>query len=371
MELETSINSVSDIDESVSFSQVTDVVKRWTLDFMFISLCRHFKEDKFDEFNETLSALEAMCQGSSLKGQLHDEKMMISAFLARVLHGKQLDVQFEEDTRVMPLMSAAKIWSKLEDTVGDDGLFKDMTILLLVQSVAVCMEKGQISSAFSVLKWFENNHGFPQRNFGVKLTTIVKQRETYHPFFTSFSFSRLLETVRSYLDDYLAMNPSDYLLKAATKMVRSSQNMEGAEDTVKEDSSQLETETTNESTEDRKKEENTVCLRTKRKLMPTKTTDLWKPDTCKKAFVSIRRISKSELSQITSQKSADTTKKNQKPRKAPRKWTPQLDKYLKQGVKEHGQGKWSRILMDYDFEGRTGTMLKDRWRVLMRAYEVS
>ncbi len=54
----------------------------------------------------------------------------------------------------------------------------------------------------------------------------------------------------------------------------------------------------------------------------------------------------------------------------PQKWTAQLDKYLKDGVKRHGQGKWSRILMDYDFEGRTGTMLKDRWRVLMRSHEV-
>ncbi|XP_070842518.1 telomeric repeat-binding factor 1 [Chaetodon trifascialis] len=368
MESDTSINSASDIDESVSFSHVTDVVKRWTLDFLFISLCRHFKEDKFDEFNETLSAFEAMCQGWPLRGTLHDEKMMIIAFLARVLHGKQLDVQFEEDARVMPLMSAAKIWSKLEDTVADDSLFKDITILLLVQSVAVCVEKGQISSASSVLKWFENNHGFPQQNFGVKLSTIVKQRETYHPFFTSFSFSRLLETVQSYLEDFLAMNSSDFLLKAATKVVQSSQSMEGVEDTVKEDSSQSET---TESTEDRKKKENTVCLRTKRKLMPTKMTELWKPDSCKKAFVAIRRISESELSRITSQKSVDTTKKNQKSRKAPQKWTPQLDKYLKQGVKEHGQGKWSRILMDYDFEGRTGTMLKDRWRVLMRAYKVS
>lgn len=64
------------------------------------------------------------------------------------------------------------------------------------------------------------------------------------------------------------------------------------------------------------------------------------------------------------------TKKAQKTRKPPQKWTSQLDKYLKDGVKRHGQGKWSRILMDYDFEGRTGTMLKDRWRVLTRAHEV-
>lgn len=37
-----------------------------------------------------VSFFKAMCQGSSLKGEVHDEKMMISAFLARVMHGKQL-----------------------------------------------------------------------------------------------------------------------------------------------------------------------------------------------------------------------------------------------------------------------------------------
>ncbi|XP_041817359.1 telomeric repeat-binding factor 1 isoform X2 [Chelmon rostratus] len=368
MESETKNESGTAMDGSVSFSRVTDVVTRWTLDFMFVRLCRHFKEGKLDEFNETLSTLEAMCQGSSLKGEVHDEKMMISAFLARVMHGKQLDVQFEEDARVMPLMSAAKIWPNLEDTVADKSLFKNVTILLLVQSVAVCMEKGQISSASSALKWFENNHGFPQ-NLRVKLSTIVTQREIYHPFLTSFSFSRLLETVQSYLDAFLEKNPCDYLLKAATKMLQTSQNMEGLEDAETEDS--CPSETANVSTEDRKREENTVCLRTKRKLLPTKMTDLWKPDSCKKPFVSVRRIPMSELSQMTSQKSVDTKKNNKKTRKAPQKWTSQLDKYLKKGVKQHGQGKWSRILMDYDFEGRTGTMLKDRWRVLMRANEVS
>lgn len=48
-----------------------------------------------------------------------------------------------------------------------------------------------------------------------------------------------------------------------------------------------------------------------------------------------------------------------------------MDKYLMDGVRRHGQGKWSRILLDYDFEGRTGVMLKDRWRVLVRSYKVS
>ncbi|KAA8580807.1 hypothetical protein FQN60_013765, partial [Etheostoma spectabile] len=332
------------IDGNVRFSHVSAVATGWMFDFMFVSLCRRFKEGKFDEFNEALLTFQAISKSPSLNRDLHNEKTMICAFLVRVMHGKQLNVLFEEDDHVMPLMSATKIWSNLEHTVADESLFTTITILLLVQSVAVCLEKGKRSSASSVLKWFENNKEFPQK-VRVKLLTIVTRRETYHPFLMSFSFSRLLDTIQTYLDAYLEKNPSDYLLKAAEMMVQS-QNIEGLDDVVTQDSSLSEEAT--KSTEDRK---------TKRKLLSTKVMDAWKPDTCKKAFVSLRRISQNELSQMTSLKSTDTLKIT-KTRKPPQ-----------DGVKHHGQGKWSRILMDYDFEGRTGTMLKDRWRVLMRLHK--
>lgn len=44
-----------------------------------------------------------------------------------------LDVQFEEEARVMPLMSAAKVWSDLRNTVVDERLFKTINNLLFVQ----------------------------------------------------------------------------------------------------------------------------------------------------------------------------------------------------------------------------------------------
>ncbi|XP_067434060.1 telomeric repeat-binding factor 1 [Thunnus thynnus] len=369
-ELDNKTATTNNTDESVQFSRVTAVASRWMQDFLFVSLCRRFKEGNLDAFNETLSTFKAICQSVSLKGDLCDEKTVICAFLARVMHGKQLDVVFEEDDSVMPLMSAAKIWSQLRETAEDESLFENITILLLVQSVAVCLEKGQRSSASSALKWFENNHEFPQ-NLTVKLTTIVTQRDTYHPFLMSFSFSRLLETIQSFLDTYLEKNPSDFLLKAATKMAQSSQDIEGFEDTVTQHISLLEK--ANESTKkDAKKKEKAVCSRTKRKLLSTKITDVWKPDSCKKPYISLRRMSNNDLSQL-SERSLDTSKikqESRKTRKRPQKWNAQMDKNLKDGVKRHGQGKWSRILLDYDFEGRTGTMLKDRWRILMRAHKV-
>lgn len=328
-----------------------------------MSLCRRFKEGNFDEFNETLSVFKALSQCKSLEASDHSEKSLICAFLARVMHGKQLDVLFEEDDSVMPLMSAATVWSSLEPTVEDESLFKNITVLLLVQAVAVCLEKGQRSSASSVLKWFEKRHEFP-RNLGVKLSTIVTKMETYHPFLMSFTFDRLLDTIQSFLDSYLKKHPSDFLIKAATKYAQSSQNMKDLKPVVLEDSAL--SDKSNETTQKNKK--------TKRKLLSTKITDVWAPDTMKKPCVSVRRLSRNELCQLTAETlETSPLQKNEKfkKRKTRKKWTPQLDKYLKEGVNRHGQGNWSRILLDYDFEGRTGTMLKDRWRILLRTHKVS
>lgn len=52
-----------------------------------------------------------------------------------------LDVVFEEDASVMPLMSAAKVWSNLENTTEDESLFKNITILLIVQVITFNLKK--------------------------------------------------------------------------------------------------------------------------------------------------------------------------------------------------------------------------------------
>ncbi|MEQ2239089.1 hypothetical protein ILYODFUR_000973 [Ilyodon furcidens] len=347
----------SSTDENVDFAHVTAVASGWMLDFTFVSLCRSFKEGNFDEFNETLSVFQALSQCKSLKAAAHTEKSLICAFLARVMHGKQLDVLFEEDESVMPLMSAATVWSSLEHAVEDERLFENITVLLFVQAVAVCLDEGQRSSASSVLKWFENRHKF--RKLGVKLTTIVTKMETYHPFLMSFSFNRLLETIQSFLDNYLEKNPSDFLLRAATRFVQSSPTGPDLNPVVSEDSTL--SEKSNETIQKDKK--------TKRKLLSTTITDIWTPDTVKKPCVSLRRLSRNARKTLQTSKQQNTGK--HKKRKTRKKWTPQLDKYLEDGVKRHGKGNWSQILLDYDFEGRTGIMLKDRWRILLKANQVS
>ncbi|XP_017261839.1 telomeric repeat-binding factor 1 [Kryptolebias marmoratus] len=362
-DVETRSSSKSEnTDESVSFSRVTAVATEWMVDFLFVSLCRRFQEGNLDEFNETLSVLQAISQGKSIKGAAHKEKLLICAFLTRVMSGKELDVLFEADEAVMPLMSAANVWSNLESAVDDERLFKNISVHLLVQSVAVCLEKGQKSLASSALKWFEKSHECP-RNLEVKLSTIVTKMETYHPFLLSFSFDHLLEMIESFLDSYLKKNPSDYLLKAAADVVQSSQNMECLEDVESPGSNPSESPT--KSVRKNKK--------TKRKLLPSSNGEIWVPDATKKPRVSVERLYKHELSQMMAGKSLKThtvTSRVTYKRKTHQKWTPLLDKCLKEGVKRHGVGKWALILKDHDFQGRTGTMLKDRWRVLLKAHEV-
>ncbi|XP_075906466.1 telomeric repeat-binding factor 1 [Nelusetta ayraudi] len=358
----------ADMDEGVSFYQVSTVVTRWNVDFLFVSLCRCFKEGKLDEFDQTLSAFEVFSQSPALKGELYSKKILIVAFLTRVLRGKQMDVQYDEDSSVMPLMSAAKLWLDLKSTVADDKLSDDITVLLLVQAVAVCLEKGDSVLARSALKWLRKEQLFPE-GLSVKLTTVVKKGDTYHPLLMSFSFSRLLEAVQSYVDAYLQRNPSDYLIKAATDMLKSSENSEALESSSMHDS--LLSEPDNTSTQKTEEKVEKQCSRAKHKLLSTTIQEFWRRESRshKKLCVPLRRLPqnvKKSPMEASENKSGFIKRERKRQR-----WTLELDEYLKEGVSQHGVGKWSRILLDYDFEGRTGTMLKDRWRTMSKACSAS
>uniref|UniRef100_A0A665VMV5 Uncharacterized protein n=1 Tax=Echeneis naucrates TaxID=173247 RepID=A0A665VMV5_ECHNA len=298
------------LQESVISPRVTAVSAGWMLDFMFVSLCRRFEERQFDQFNEALSPLAMQ-------------------------HCFPPDVQFEQEEEVMPLMSATKIWSKLEDTVADKSVFKNVATLLI--------------QLFFFFFFF-----FTQQNLRVKLTTVVTKRDTYHPFLRSFSFSRLLETIQSYLDivDFKSYHRTSTLMFLFLCFFTNERGSGECLILVRISVSNffpvwviLEIQ---------------QVLLKMMKLLSTKMTDLWNPESCKKPCVSLKRLSKNgknfPLPSIFLFRA---------------KYVFQLDSYLKAGVRRHGLGKWSRILQDYDFEGRTGTMLKDRWRVLLKAHEVS
>ncbi|XP_057680861.1 telomeric repeat-binding factor 1 isoform X2 [Corythoichthys intestinalis] len=229
------------LEEDYDTGQLNAVASKWIRDFLFIGVCRRFREQNQDAFKDAISTYKSVSQTPLLEAGSSDRKGQICDFLARVIQGKQLGTRFEEDDdeSVMPLMSAAKVWFYLKDVVEDEGLFDNVTLLLIIQSVAVCLEKGQKKQATGALKWFEEHVEYP-RKVGAKLATIVAQMDTYHQFLTVFSFARLLESVQTFLHAYLAKHPSDFLLKEAITAVQSAQNTDATDGVAKEDKSFLE-----------------------------------------------------------------------------------------------------------------------------------
>uniref|UniRef100_A0AAZ3PY78 Telomeric repeat-binding factor n=1 Tax=Oncorhynchus tshawytscha TaxID=74940 RepID=A0AAZ3PY78_ONCTS len=355
----------STTDENVCFSDVTTVVKRWMIDFSFVSLCQFFKEGKFEEFNQTISTLETIIDGTPHLNTEQRQKRQICGFLARIMHGKHLDVSFDRDERLSPLMSAVGVWASQEETVADVTLFQHITNLLYVQSVAVCLEKGNCVLASSALKWLEEECEIPQ-NLGIKLSLIVNKRDTYHPFLLNFSWNRLLENIQTFLDRFLEKHPSDFLFQAATKVVKAGQ--ETGEDSETREASY----TTSQSSEHSKVP--------KKKLLSTRNIHPWKPESGKKPALTVMR--KGVSTRLTFRRASsettlntttlsNTTLNTNTTRKTHGRWPWDLDLALKAGVKRHGEGKWSRILQEHDFQGRTGVQLKDRWRVLKKAHKVN
>ncbi|KAG7255205.1 hypothetical protein CRUP_018899, partial [Coryphaenoides rupestris] len=215
-------------------------------------------------------------------------------------------------------------------------------------SVAVCLEKGQKTKAFTALKWLVAEHDIPE-NLAMKLSVIVTKGDIYHPFMTNFPYERLLEQVREYVDAFLAQNPSGFLLQAAAKVAQSSQSKDSS-DEQESSSSDTTGKTSLDSTEN-KKTIPVLFLRTKRTLLATRQTELWKPDSAKKPRKNAdnRETYRSQLAETT----LSTARSKKK------------------GVRKRGEGKWALILLDHDFGGRTGTMLKDRWRILKKGHVVA
>ncbi|KAM8881439.1 telomeric repeat-binding factor 1 [Synchiropus picturatus] len=350
--------------ENVPFSQVTAVATEWMLDFHFVSLCRCFKEGEQEEFSEILSSFESMFHCASTKGDILDnQKFMITALMARVMHAKQIDVVFEDDEKVMPLMSAAKVWLQLKAAVNDEEQFHNIMTLLVVQSVAVCLTNGTRSSAECALKWLKSTPDIPH-NITVKLTTVVEKGDAYHPLIVSFNFDRLMTAIHSFLDSYLRRNPCDFILKEATKMIQNSRNIDSSGSTR---AQKVKTEDVGNGKAE--KADITTAIKHKRKLLSTKTQELWNPASSKKPYVCLSRIPNPELQRQLMPKQKSPTNPEKK-RKTPQKWTKEQDEQLKKGVKQFGTGRWSRILLAYNFGDRTGVMLKDRWRVLVKQHLV-
>ncbi|XP_012671599.2 telomeric repeat-binding factor 1 isoform X1 [Clupea harengus] len=363
------VTITSTTDENYSSSDVDCLVKSWMIDYLFLSITRHFKEKNSEEFVREVRSFEAMIDGLELEDH-QMKKKLVCGFLARVMDAKNLDVRYTHDEVVTPLMSAVTVWNAMDEVVADANLHQTVKRLLFVQSVGVCLEKGMPSIAKNALQWLERECGLPEK-LQMKLASIVSAKNTDDPYLTSFSFARLLDKIQSFLDAILEENPSNFLLQAGSKVVHARQDKDKSQVQTQE----LEESACTEQSTDQPTQNGDLSLhsklsmRPKKRLLAKRTPQPWIPDSAKKPSVVNYKESKIKVSRLSG-RYTQTADMDTSVLRTKRMWMSDEDRCLKAGVRQYGEGKWTKILQEYDFGKRTAIMLKDRWRTLKRLHLV-
>ncbi|KAM4689447.1 telomeric repeat-binding factor 1 isoform 2-T2 [Discoglossus pictus] len=350
-----------------------------------------------------------------------EKLVLIAQFLTRVAEGKHLDVQFETDEMFTPLEAALIVLDQIkeqEDILRN--LHQEIKLFVQVQAVAICMTKGNYKMASEVLdRQFKESES--NKYVRMKLAMIVDKKHLYHEFIQNFSYIKMLSKIKSYIDTIQKARQTAFLVKVATKVLVSKaeqitntqpeKNRESDSETaerMEEDERSASTEyttvqngqTTDEtiseieeinssSSNERTAQDiyeptninlNSVLLIHK-KPEPTKEADSsiqrtcpqrrlfslfqstpWNPDKPRKRSLENRNRTISR--RTTRSSSSQAPKKKQH-------WTWEEDALLKKGVKKYGVGNWKKILLHFEFNNRTGVMLKDRWRTMKNLNMVS
>ncbi|KAG9283235.1 telomeric repeat-binding factor 1 [Astyanax mexicanus] len=344
------------------------VARSWMMDFCFRSVCSSYTRSHRERFNHNIRLYEAMVDDECDLQEDQQMKRTICCFLSRIMDGKNLEVHYDPSDRVTPLMSAVKVWEFLSEAVDDPALYENVRHLLFIQSVCVCLEKGNAQLAEDALQWLEKEAALPEK-LQRKLSTVVTKKDIYDQLLVSFSYSRLLDRINTFLDRFLEKHPSDFLQKSASKVVQArlerAERAEAEQDYLESKSPSRTAEVSTNNEANRVSEE--LSLRPKKKLFSTKTLQPWKPETAKKQLqlqlprrTSILKVSRRSFKGLP-KTGADIPKYKSK-----KKWTWEEDMNLKSGVRRYGEGKWTKILEEFQFEGRTSVMLKDRWRTMKK-----
>ncbi|XP_030715432.1 telomeric repeat-binding factor 1 isoform X5 [Globicephala melas] len=351
LECQMHLGAPEEEEDAGLVAEAEAVAAGWMLDFLCLSLCRAFRDGRSDDFHRTRDSAE--------------------------------DAQFESDEQITPLESALMIWASIEKE--HDKLHEEIQNLIKIQAIAVCMENGNFKEAEEV---FERIFGDPNSYTPLKrkLLMIISQKDTFHSIFQHFSYNRMMEKIKSYVNYVLNEKSSTFLMKAAAKVVESKRARTAAsQDKPNSNDIELETEANldiGESVSDKQSAvtessgDTVSLLRSHKNLFLSKLKhgnrqqDVDKKEERAETLQSGRK-KKEKSRQATESKrirvlnSQRLTPEKHQPRKK-QAWLWEEDNNLRSGVKKYGEGNWSKILSHYKFNNRTSVMLKDRWRTMKK-----
>ncbi|KAM7175105.1 telomeric repeat-binding factor 1 isoform 1-T1 [Macrochelys suwanniensis] len=338
------------------FAETEAVAAGWMLDFTCYALCRHFREGRTRDFERSQDTAQAIINGLSKIATHQMKTVYLCQFLTRISEGKKLGRRFESDQRISPLESALSIWKLLEEEQSKpDNLHEDIHRLILIQAVAVHLEKGYFKEATEVLtRLFAESES--NKALRMKLALIINGNNPDLPFLQSFSYNLLIDKIKSYIDVFLKENSTNFLIKAATKEVETkrleatSHNKPG--NTI---------ETNNESNLETEQ-------RSRKHLYSLAQHSLWKLENVPSNGITKHRKTSclQSLSDLQNIENGGKSLSHRQTGRKKQRWTWEEDCRLKDGVKKFGVGNWNKILIHYDFNNRTSVMLKDRWRTMIK-----
>ncbi|XP_044905511.1 telomeric repeat-binding factor 1 isoform X2 [Felis catus] len=322
------------------------VAAGWMLDFLCLSLCRAFRDGRSEDFHRTRDSAEAIIHGLSSLTAYQLRTIFICQFLTRVAAGKTLDAQFESDERITPLESALMIWASIENE--HDKLHEEIQNLIKIQ---------------------------PLKR---KLLMVISQRDTFHSIFQHFSYNHMMEKIKSYVNCVISEKSSAFLMKAAAKVVESKRARTTSQEKPDGNSIEMETGanldvgksvTTDKKSAGTESSEGLTRISfylngnteadSKSLIRKRKEWKLFKVEERKKN----RQTTESKRRHILNSQPVTSRKRRSRKKQA---WLWEEDKNLRSGVRKYGEGHWSKILLHYKFNNRTGVMLKDRWRTMKK-----
>ncbi|XP_032725089.1 telomeric repeat-binding factor 1 isoform X3 [Lontra canadensis] len=358
LEWQVQVGAPGEEEASGPVAEAEAIAAGWMLDFLCLSLCRAFRDGRSEDFRRTRDSAEAIIHGLSSLTAYQLRTIYICQFLTRIASGKALDAQFETDERITPLESALMIWASIEKE--HDKLHEEIENLVKIQAIAVCMENGNFKEAEEV---FER---------------IFDDPNSYE----HFSYNNMMEKIKSYVNSVINEKSSAFLMKAAAKVVES-RRARTTQDKPNGNTIEVETEANldvGKSVSDKQSATDfsggTVSLlRCHKKLILSKSKHGSQQQDFRREEERMEILQSERMKRLRRQAAENkrrhvlnsqpgTSKKPQSRKK--QAWLWEEDKNLRSGVRKYGEGNWSKILLHYKFNNRTGVMLKDRWRTMKK-----